>query len=85
MKGEVTFWKKENLSTPYVGTYEILQRFSNVAYLKFPSVLASVHPVFHVSMLKKCVRNTESISPIEGIGVKFNLSYEEVLVEILDR
>ena len=47
--------------------------------------MASVHPVFHVSMLKKCIGDPESILPIEGLGVKDNLSYEEVPVQILDR
>ena len=47
--------------------------------------MASVHPVFHVSMLKKCIGDPESIHPIEVLGVKDNLSYEEVLVQILDR
>ena len=34
-------------------------------------------------MLKKCIGDLESILPIEGLGVKDNLSYEEVLVQIL--
>ena len=36
-------------------------------------------------MLKKCIGDPESILPIKGLGVKYNLSYEEVLVEILNR
>ena len=36
-------------------------------------------------MLKKCISNTESILSIEGLGVKDNLSYEKVSVQILDR
>ena len=35
--------------------------------------------------MKKCVVDLESILPIEGLGVKDNLSYEEVSVQILDR
>ena len=50
-----------------------------------PSELASFHLVFHVSMLKKCPGDPSSILPIEGFGVDEDLSYEEVLVEILDR
>ena len=66
--------------------YEILQRVSKVAYKsKLPSLLASVHPVFKVSMLKKCIRDPVSIIPIEGLCVKDNLSYEKVQVQILDR
>ena len=66
--------------------YEILQRVGKVAYeLKLPGELALVHPIFHVSMLKKCISDLEFILPIKGLGVKDNLSYEEVLVQILDR
>ena len=66
--------------------YEILQRVGKVAYeLKLPSELASVHSVFHVFIPKKCIGNPESILPIEGLGVKDNISYEEVLFQTLDR
>ena len=53
--------------------------------MKLPSELVTVYPVFHVSMLKKCIGNPISILPIEGLGVDENLSYEEIPVEILDR
>ena len=57
----------------------------NVAYeLKLPNDLVSVHPVFHVSMLKKCLGDPAFILPVEGLVVDENLSYEEVPVEILD-
>ena len=36
-------------------------------------------------MLKKCVGDPESIFPIEGLGVKDNLSYEELSVQIFNR
>ncbi|MUG03910.1 hypothetical protein ECC01_23490 [Bacillus tequilensis] len=86
MKGVVRFGKKGKLSPRSMGPYEILQRVGKVAYeLKLHRELVSVHPVFHVSMLKKCIGNPESILPIEGLGIKDNLSYEEVLVQILDR
>ena len=50
-----------------------------------PIELALIYPVFHVYMLKKCIGDPESILPIEGLGVKDNLFYEEVQVQILDR
>ena len=85
MKGVVRFGKKGKLSPRYVGPYEILQRVGKVAYeLKLPSKLASVHSLIHVYMLKKCIGDPESILPIEGLGVKDNLSYDEVSVKILD-
>ena len=46
---------------------------------------ASVHPVFHVFILKKCLGDPASILPVEGLGVGEDLSYEEIPVEILDR
>ena len=86
MKGVVRFGKKGKLSPRYVGPYEILQWVGKVAYeLKLPIELASVHPVFHVSMLKKCIGDPDSILPIEGLDVIDNLFYEEVSVQILDR
>ena len=86
MKGVVRFGKKGKLSSRYVGPFEILKRVGKVAYeLKRPSELASVHPVFHVLILKKCISDPESIPPIEGLGVKDNLSYEEFPVQIIDR
>ena len=59
-----------------MGPYEILQRILMVAYeLRFPSELDSVHQVFIVSMLQKCIDNLESILVIEVLDVKDNLSY----------
>ena len=77
MKGVVRFGNKGKLSPHYMGPYEMFQRVGKVAYeLKLPIELASVHPIFHVSILKKCIGDPESILPIEGTGVKDNLSYE---------
>ena len=44
-----------------------------------------VHPVFHVSMLKKCMGDPSLIIPIENIKIKYDLSYEEIPVQILHR
>ncbi|WMV13713.1 hypothetical protein MTR67_007098 [Solanum verrucosum] len=86
MKGVMRFGKKRKLSLHFVGPYEILRRDGKVPYeLDLPNELASVHPVFHVSMLKKCVGGPTSIVSLEGLEVKESLAYEEVSVEILDR
>ena len=39
----------------------------------------------HLSTDHKCISDPESILPIEVLGVKHNLSYEEIPVKILDR
>ncbi|WMV33506.1 hypothetical protein MTR67_026891 [Solanum verrucosum] len=86
MKGVMRFGKKGKLSPCYVGLYQVLRRIGNVAYEPdLPNDLASVHPVFHVSLLKKCVGDPTSIVPLGSLGISDSLSYEEVSVEILDR
>ncbi|KAH0710910.1 hypothetical protein KY284_012337 [Solanum tuberosum] len=86
MKRVMRFCKKGNLSTRYVGPYKILKRVGKVAYeLELPTELAAVHPVFHISLMKKCVGDPASIVPLESVVVKDSLTYEEVRVEILDR
>ena len=86
MKGVMIFSIKGKLSPLYVGTYEVLQGVGKVSYeLKLPSELTSVYPVFHVSILKKCIGDPMYILPIEDLGVDENLFYEEDPIEILDR
>ncbi|KAK4729661.1 hypothetical protein R3W88_022649 [Solanum pinnatisectum] len=69
-----------------MGPYQILKRIGKFAYeLDLPNELAPVHPMFNVSMLKKCIGDPVSIIPLEGLGVDESLSYEEVSVEILKR
>ncbi|WMV46949.1 hypothetical protein MTR67_040334 [Solanum verrucosum] len=79
-------WFEEKLSPRYIGPYKISKRIGNVAYeLELPLELAAVHSVFHISMLKKYMGDPLLIIPTENIGIKDNISYEEIPVEILDR
>ncbi|WMV43384.1 hypothetical protein MTR67_036769 [Solanum verrucosum] len=80
------FGKKGKLSPSYVGPYRILKRIGKVAYeLELPADLATIHQVFHISLLKKCVGDPTSIVPLKSVALKDSLSYEDVPVEILDR
>ncbi|KAF3612792.1 putative membrane-bound transcription factor site-2 protease-like [Capsicum annuum] len=86
MKGVMCFGKRGKLSPRYVGQYQILKRICTVAYeLELPASLSFVHPVFHVSMLKKCIGDHSMVLTVEGIKVTDSLSYVEEPVEILDR
>ncbi|WMV09092.1 hypothetical protein MTR67_002477 [Solanum verrucosum] len=69
-----------------IGSYQFLRPVGKVSYeLDLPNDLAMVHPMFHVTMLKKCLEDSTSVVPLEGLGVDESLSYEEASVEILDR
>ncbi|WMV09906.1 hypothetical protein MTR67_003291 [Solanum verrucosum] len=86
MKGVMRFGKKGKLSPRYIGPYRISNRIGKAAYkLELPQELAAVHPVFHISMLKKCMGDPSLIISTENIGIKDSLSYEEIPVQILDR
>ncbi|WMV08715.1 hypothetical protein MTR67_002100, partial [Solanum verrucosum] len=86
MKGVMRFGKKGKLSPHYVDRYRISKSIGNVAYdLELLPELVAVHPVFHISMLKKCMRDPSLIIPTENIDIKYSLSYEEIPIEILDR
>ncbi|WMV25809.1 hypothetical protein MTR67_019194 [Solanum verrucosum] len=62
MKGVMRFGKKGKLSPRYVGPYRILKREGNVAFeFELPAELATVQPVFHISLLKKCVGDPATI------------------------
>ena len=86
MKGVMRFGKKGKLSPRYIGPYKIIRKVGQVAYeLDLPSELESVHPVFHVSMLRKCVGDPTRIVPIDDVQITERVTYEEVPIAILDR
>jgi len=86
MKGVMRFGKKGKLSPRYIGPYRIIRRVGQVAYeLELPSELEFVHPVFHVSMLRKCIGDPTRVVPTDDVQITEDLSYEEIPVAILDR
>ena len=68
-----------------MGPYRILSRVGKVAYeLELPANLSSVHLVFYVSLLMKCVDDSAIVVSLESTGIQNRLSYKELPVEILD-
>ena len=62
MKWVMIFGKKGKISPRYVCPYKILKRVVKVAYeLELLAELVAVHPVIHISLLKKCVGDPASI------------------------
>ena len=82
LKGVMRFGKNGKLSLQYIGPYRISMRIVNVYYkLELPQELTTVH--FHLSILKKCMADPLFIVPTKNVGIKYSLSYEEILVKIL--
>jgi hypothetical protein len=84
LQGTKRFHDKGKLSPRYVGPYPIVKRTGKVSYkLKLPPELTVVHPVFHVSQLRKCVF-VEKRVPAQALDVQETLEYLEYPVRILD-
>ena len=74
IKGVMIYWKKGKLSIRYVGSYNILKMVGYVAYeLELPAELAGVHPVFHISQLKKCMGDPAFVVPLMSVVVKHSI------------
>ena len=86
MKGILRFGKKGKLSPRFIGPFEILEKIGQVAYrLALPPNLSGVHPVFHVSMLRKYVHDPSHIIQHQTVQLDENLSYTEQPRAIVDR
>nr|XP_016491543.1 PREDICTED: uncharacterized protein LOC107811170 [Nicotiana tabacum] len=86
MKGVMRFGKRSKLSPKFIGPYEILNRVGTVAYrLALPPELSFIHPMFHVSMLRKCILDSSQVIEALTIPLDEKLSYEEEPMTIVDR
>ncbi|XP_050233108.1 uncharacterized protein LOC126681605 [Mercurialis annua] len=85
MKGIIRFGKKGKLAPRYVGQYQIVERIGSVAYkLDLPPEMSQVHPVFHISILRKYVSDPSRVIQPQAVGVSEELTYEEQSVQIVD-
>ncbi|CAA7042310.1 unnamed protein product [Microthlaspi erraticum] len=78
--------KLKKLRPRFMGPYKIIERIGAVAYrLDLPQELSDFHDVFHVSVLRKVVREPEMILAQPPLDVGQNLCVTSKPVEILDR
>ena len=65
------------LAVRFIGPYRIIGRVGEVAYsLELPEDM-NLHPVFHVSMLRRHIRDHDSIEPERIPELRTNLTYPE--------
>ena len=86
MKGVMRFGKKGKFNPRFIGPFEILSRVGEVAYkLALPPSLSAVHPIFHVSMLRKYISDESHVLSLESVELGPDLTFEEEPIAILDR
>jgi hypothetical protein len=84
-KGIVHFGIKGKLSPRYIGPYLITARVGSLAYgLQLPESMAGVHPVFHVFMLRKYIRDPELKIEADPIIIQQDLTIEAQQVHVLE-
>ncbi|GJY71743.1 hypothetical protein Tco_0475446 [Tanacetum coccineum] len=85
-KGVIRFGKRGKLNPQYIGPFKILAIVGPIAYqIELPQELSSVHNVFHVCNLKKCLSDETLVIALEEIEVDDKLNFVEEPVEIMDR
>ena len=85
-RGLIRFGRRGKLGPRFIGPFPVDDRVGEVAYrLVFSDSLAAVHPVFHVSQLRRCIRGQTHLVDFSEIEVRPDLTYEQQPVKILDR
>ncbi|KAJ4969678.1 hypothetical protein NE237_002777 [Protea cynaroides] len=86
MRGLKRFGEKAKLSPRYVGPYEILAKREKVAYqLALPPSLSSVNDVFHISLLKKYVKDPTHVLTVDLLELTDDLTFVVMPTEITSR
>jgi hypothetical protein len=84
MKGVSRFGIKGKLAPRYIGPFPILERYGPVAYrLQLPKTLSTVHNVFHVSQLKKCLRVPDRTIEVTDVALEPDMTYSEHPIRVL--
>jgi hypothetical protein len=86
MKGVRRFGVKGKLSPRYNVPYPIHEKYEPQVYrVELPSRLSSVHIVFHVSQLKRCLEPSIDVVIEDNIPHEPNLTYKCYPIKVLDQ
>ncbi|XP_019442294.1 PREDICTED: uncharacterized protein LOC109347010 [Lupinus angustifolius] len=73
------------LTPRFIGPYQILKRIGHVAYqIALPPLLSNLHNAFHVSQLRKYIRDQSHVLKPDSIQLKENLTFKTLPVRIVD-
>ena len=85
-KAVIRFGTRGKLSPRYIGPFEILERVGEVAYrLALLPSLEGVYNVFHVSQLRRYIRDESHVLDYSELELQPDLSYTEQPMVIMDR
>ncbi|XP_019434813.1 PREDICTED: uncharacterized protein LOC109341363 [Lupinus angustifolius] len=77
--------KSRKLTPRVIAPYQILKRIGLVAYqIALPPLLSNLHNVFHVSQLRKYIRDPSHILEPDSIQLKENLTFKTLPMRIVD-
>jgi hypothetical protein len=78
MRGLHHFKVRDKLAPRFIELFKVTEKRGEVAYqLELPPQLSDVHNVFHISQMKKCLCVPEEQIPMEDLGAKEDLLYQE--------
>ncbi|WVZ75119.1 hypothetical protein U9M48_023206 [Paspalum notatum var. saurae] len=85
IRGTRRFQVKGKLAPRSIGPYKIEERIGKVAYkLQLPESMSDIHNVFHVSQLKKCLKEPMRQVELDTLELQPDLRYKEIPIKILD-
>ena len=78
--------RAKKLNPRFIGPFQILKRIGLVAYhIALPPHLSNLHPVFHVSQLRKYVPDLSHIIEVESVQLRADLTFQAKPAKIIDR
>ena len=84
-RGVIRFGTRGKLSPRFIGPFDVIEKVGKVAYrLALPPSLAAVHDVFHVSQLRKYIRDEGHVIDHSELEVRPDLSVPDQPVAIID-